>query len=89
MKWLRPVSVSVVLVLPLLFLNSYASPSPELSPPIRVLLVTGGHGFQKDAFFKLFKDNPDLTYQAVEPPAAYACLQPEAAKAYDVMVLYD
>jgi type 1 glutamine amidotransferase len=56
---------------------------------IRVLVVTGGHDFEKEAFFKLFKDNPDITCQAVEHPNAHARLKAEAAKAYDVLVLYD
>ena len=56
---------------------------------IRVLVVTGGHGFEKEPFFKLFKDNPDITYQAVEHPKAHALLSAEAAKQWDVLALYD
>src|SRR6266702_3618076 len=56
---------------------------------IRVLVVTGGHGFEKEAFFKLFKDNPDITFQAVEHPNAYSSLTAEAATNWDVLVLYD
>jgi type 1 glutamine amidotransferase len=63
---------------------------PKDSPgKIRVLVVTGGHDFENDAFFKLFKDNPDITYQAVEHPNAHALLKADAAKAYDVLVAYD
>ncbi len=60
-----------------------------LSKNIRVLVVTGGHGFEKEPFFKLFQDNPDITYQAVEHPKAQAMLTAEAAKQYDVIVTYD
>src|SRR5947207_3328917 len=56
---------------------------------IRVLVVTGGHGFEQEPFFKLFKENQDVTFQAVEHPHAYASLKPEAAKQWDVLVLYD
>jgi len=56
---------------------------------IRVLVITGGHEFEKEPFFKLFKDNPDITYQAVEHPQAYAEFKPDAAKNYDVIVMYD
>jgi type 1 glutamine amidotransferase len=61
------------------------------APPekIRVLVVTGGHGFEKEPFFKLFKDNPDITVQAVEHPNAYPSLKADAAKQWDVLVLYD
>ncbi len=56
---------------------------------IRVLVVTGGHDFEREPFFKLFKDNPDITFQAVEHPNAHALLKADAAKSWDVMVLYD
>lgn len=56
---------------------------------IRVLVVTGGHDFEKEPFFKLFKDNPDITFQAIEHPKAHALLKPEAAQDWDVLVAYD
>jgi hypothetical protein len=59
------------------------------SHKIRVLVVTGGHDFEKEPFFKLFKDNPEITYRAVEHPNAHALLQADAAKEYDVLVFYD
>jgi uncharacterized protein len=63
-----------------------ASQSPAKT---RVLVVTGGHGFEQEPFFKLFKENPDITYQAVEHPNAHALLTADAAKQWDVLVLYD
>ena len=54
--------------------------SKPLPQKIRVLVVTGGHAFEKEPFFKLFQDNPDITYQAVEHPNAHALLKAEAAK---------
>ena len=80
------------LVLPVILFASLASAadSEQLSNgKIRVLVVTGGHGFEKEPFFKLFKDNPDITYQAAEHPNAHALLSAEAAKQWDVLVLYD
>ena len=70
-------------------LSFAAPPLKPLSQKIRVLLVTGGHPFEKEPFFKLFQDNPDITYQAVEHPNAHALLKAEAAKQYDVIVTYD
>lgn len=55
----------------------------------RVLVVTGGHDFEKEPFFKLFKDNPDISFKAVEHPNAQALLSAEAARQWDVLVLYD
>ena len=67
---------------------------------IRVLLVTGGHAFERPQFFKVFEDNKEITFEAVEHPdpkdknapatdPVAAKLRPDAAKAYDVIVLYD
>jgi type 1 glutamine amidotransferase len=82
----------VLLVLQVL-LFAFVAPAAESAQPaqgkIRVLVVTGGHGFEKEPFFKLFKDNPDITYQAVEHPQAYAMFKADAAKQYDVIVTYD
>ncbi len=75
------------------FSFAFVAPAAETTQPsqgkIRVLLVTGGHGFEKEPFFKLFKDNPDITYQAVEHPNAHAMFKAEAAGQYDVIVMYD
>ena len=50
-----------------------AADSPSTSPAkTRVLIFTGGHGFEKEPFFRLFKENPDISYQAFEHPNAYA-----------------
>ena len=67
------------LVLPVILFASLApaaEPAQSSQGKIRVLVVTGGHGFEKEPFFKLFKDNPDITYQAVEHPNAYAMSRP-------------
>ena len=57
--------------------------------PTRVLVVTGGHGFEREPFQQMFKDNPDITFTMVDHPQAHAQFKTEAAMAYDVVVLYD
>ena len=61
----------------------------DSSEKIRVLVVTGGHDFEKDQFFKVFRDNPDIFYRAAEQPKAQVLFKAEPAKEYDVLVLYD
>lgn len=56
---------------------------------IRVLIITGGHSFETNAFFEMFKANPDITFEAVTQPAADAALRPELAQRFDVLVRYD
>jgi len=66
-----------------------ADQSKNSTPLIRVLVITGGHEFEKEQFFKVFKDNREITFQSVEHPDAYSLLKAEAAKQYDVIVMYD
>ncbi len=56
---------------------------------IRVLLVTGGHDFETNQFYQMFRANADITFEAVVHPRAQAKLRPESAKDFDVLVLYD
>lgn len=62
---------------------------PDPAGRTRVLVVTGGHDFERGPFLQLFKDNPEIDFTAVEHPKAHALFKAEAAKDYDVVVLYD
>ena len=66
-----------------------AEPAKDSSGKIRVLVVTGGHDFEHDALFKLFSENPEITFEAAEHPKAHPLLRPESAGEYDVLVAYD
>ena len=48
---------------------------------IRVLVVTGGHDYEREPFQQLFKDNTDITFTLVAHPQAQAQFKAEAAKA--------
>ena len=56
---------------------------------IRVLILTGGHGFQAEPFYKVFDGIDDIVYEKAEFPAAAGLLKPELADKYDVVVFYD
>ena len=66
-----------------------AGESAESSSKTRVLLITGGHDFEKEPFFKLFKENPEITFQAVEHPDAQKMCSAQNGASYDVIVMYD
>jgi type 1 glutamine amidotransferase len=69
-----------------LLLASPANPAPA---KLKVLVVTGGHGFQAQPFFKMFDDDRGLAYTAVtQDKAAEAYERPDLYD-YDVVVLYD
>jgi type 1 glutamine amidotransferase len=57
---------------------------------IRVLLFTGGHGFAKEPFFRMFSDNPEIAVTPIEHTKDTADGWERAdLSAYDVVVLYD
>jgi type 1 glutamine amidotransferase len=56
---------------------------------IRVLLVHGGHDFETNQFFAMFRANREIAFTVVQHPAAQAWFNAERAKEYDVLVFYD
>src|ERR1041384_5397666 len=56
---------------------------------LRVLLVHGGHDFETNQFFQVFRDNPEITFTPVQHPKAQAWFKPDRAREYDVLVFYD
>lgn len=57
---------------------------------IKVLLITGGHGFEEKPFFQVFRDNPDITFTAATHSGANAeAFERSDLLNYDVVVLYD
>ena len=78
----------ILLVVVAFFSFSLVS-SGQAAEKIRLLVMTGGHDFDTNQFFQVFKDNPDVTFEAVTHPQALVKLRPESAKNYDVLVLYD
>jgi hypothetical protein len=83
---------SLFRVLILLFLTSLPL-GGWTAEKLRVLLVVGGHGFEQQPFYQVFKDNPGITFQVAShtnaQQKAHDLLRPEAARNYDVLVLYD
>jgi uncharacterized protein len=54
-----------------------------------ILLVTKGHPFDKQAFFRVFDEMDGVNWTHVEQPAAQALFEVEHAAAFDAFVLYD
>lgn len=62
----------------------------EGSEKTRVLVVTGGHGFERESFFKVFRDNPAITFTAAAHGKTNAtAFDREDLPGFDVVVLYD
>jgi type 1 glutamine amidotransferase len=57
---------------------------------IRVLIITGGHGFQEAPFFQMFRNNAEIAFTAVKHTGKSAdAWEHTDLAAADVVVLYD
>jgi uncharacterized protein len=62
----------------------------ETPRKIKVLLITGGHGFEQEAFFQVFKDNPEIVLTTAEHSQTDAdAFERSDLLNFDVVVLYD
>jgi type 1 glutamine amidotransferase len=67
-----------------------ATPPQGGRGPVKVLIITRGHQFERQAFFEMFDAlGEDITWTHVEHPAADVMMSPQYAKAYDVLAFYD
>ena len=56
---------------------------------LNVLLITGGHGFEREPFFAMWQSLAGVTYREVEYPEAEVYFTPERAAEFDAFVYYD
>jgi len=56
---------------------------------IKVLVVWGGHGFNHDAFLKMFKDNADIACTEAKHDKSSEVYERDDLLSHDVVVLYD
>ncbi|MBN2634064.1 MAG: ThuA domain-containing protein [Bacteroidales bacterium] len=57
--------------------------------PVRILVITGGHGYNKEEFNLMLESlSPVIVWQVAEFPAAYEMFLPENRDKYDVLVFY-
>jgi len=54
-----------------------------------ILIVTGGHDFDREAFFQLFKSFGDVTFEERMHPLGDNALSPSWCKPFDVILFYD
>ncbi|HEX3718103.1 MAG TPA: ThuA domain-containing protein [Verrucomicrobiae bacterium] len=66
-----------------------ASPQPQTDGKIKVLVLTGGHAFKAEPFFKMFQDNPEITFTADKQVKAAEGYDRADLFSYNVVVLYD
>ena len=62
----------------------------EKGGKIKTLVVTGGHGFEREPFYKMFSDNPEIAFTAAEHSKTNASVYDRNdLLSYDVVELYD
>ncbi len=54
-----------------------------------VLIITGGHDFERDAFFRMFKSFGNVSYEEREHPLSEDAYTAEWCKRFDAVVFYD
>src|SRR2546426_4147576 len=71
-------------------LSADNSASAQGPPKLKVLVVTGGHAFEQEPFFQVFKDNSEIkpTFASHGPTEA-TVFDRDDFLSYDVVVLYD
>jgi uncharacterized protein len=82
---MKTIFAVLLLILTTTFIQGETSPAA----PVRVLVVTGNHSYNKETFNAMFDSfGNTITYQVVEFPAAYDMFLPENRSKYDVLVFY-
>ena len=66
-----------------------AAAEPAAKQKIRVLLTTGGHGFQQEPFYAMFDAMEDIEYTQAVMPDDVGLLKPSLGRKYDCIVMYD
>ena len=64
--------------------------SANAAERLKVLIITGGHGFDTNSFFQVFKDDPQISFTPAthEKSSATVYERPDLLE-YDALVLYD
>jgi len=96
MKTIASLIVAGTIMAVLLSCATGPAPSPtaaaraESAPEkLRALIVTGGHGFDREAFFGMFDAFPEVAWREAKHPQAADLFAPDQRATYDVIVLYD
>lgn len=78
------------LLLPALVVLPITAVAAETSGKLKVLVVTGGHGFKREPFFQMFKDNSEIDFTPAEHDKSGATVYDRAdLLSFDALVLYD
>ncbi len=67
----------------------FSTERTQAKAPIRILVVTGGHGYNQSSFNEMFASlGKNITFQLAEFPSAFDQFLPGNRSKYDVLVFY-
>lgn len=55
----------------------------------KILIITGGHGFEKQPFYEVFDSYSDLDYDTIVQPKGNELINSATVNDYDALVFYD
>ncbi len=79
--------LATFLVIP--FANAAEAQQSSAGAKVRVLLTSGGHGFQQEPFYGMFDAMQDVEYTKMQMPQDADLLKPGLEDDYDCIVMYD
>lgn len=56
---------------------------------LQLMIVTGGHEFDRPSFFAMFADMSNVGYEEIQQPLANEMIAADGGKGYDAIVFYD
>lgn len=80
---------AIICSLFLAIIISISLPAANPSGSVRILVITGGHGYKTEQFNEMLNSlGPDITWKIAELPGAYEMFRTENRDQYDVLVFY-
>ena len=86
---MKKIFLSLASVCISLFLLTGFVNQPLQAKKIRVLIITGGHGFEHGPFYDVFNAIPTISYDTLQQPQANALIASPLVNNYDVLIFYD
>jgi hypothetical protein len=72
-------------LIPVLLMAALSVAAAE-APKLKVLIVTGGHGFQREPFFQVFTDNPAIAFTEAKHTRDADAYERDDLLSHDVIV---
>mgnify|MGYP000359716456 CR=1 FL=1 len=77
--------MKLILLVAALFLSTNLSGQDKLN----ILIITGGHNFDREAFFDMFNDFENISFQEAEQPKGNIMIENEEVDQFDLLLFYD